>query len=209
MTSSTSPHDAAAQLAGAIYELCRQRADQILASRGLNVRAHEVSGTQEKRRLSALARLQASEEVIAMLRQAADFDMELAIISKATYVEIGAACGISRQAARKRYSKRLEERRRLEELRVSRPAPGHDEDLGYDDWPPRTWRFRAPKGFWTVNLIGGPADSQSFRVAVGDDAFVHIGRRNVFGESFACWARYSPISPGDIDFHFTNEYYLR
>lgn len=89
------------------------------------------------------------------------------------------------------------------------PWKKYDQDLEYDPWPPRTWRFRAPNGYRTVNLIGGPADSQEYRVAVGDDAFVHIGYRNAFGSSFACWGRYSPKTREDVNYYFTDEYYLR
>lgn len=118
----SSPEDeAAAQLAGAIHELCSRRADQILTQRGLNVRAYDVSGPQENRRLSALARLQAYEEVISMLRLHTDFELDLALINKATYAEVGSACGISRQAARKRHGRRIEEQKKLREKMGDRP----------------------------------------------------------------------------------------
>ena len=103
----------------------------------------------------------------------------------------------------------MEEQEKLRKTLGDRPAEDHDQDLEYDPWPPRAWRFRAPNGFRTVNLIGGPANSQEYRVAVGDDAFVHIGYRKAFGDSFACWGRYSPKIPGDVNYHFTGEYYLR
>lgn len=198
---------AAIQLAVDIQELCLQRANQILASMGV-----DASGQRENQRVSALARLQAVEEVISTLRNSADFDLVVAVARKANYAEVGAACGISRQAARKRHLRILAERRRQsEEHRNRRSAKSLDFHPDEDDelWPPRSWRFRAPNGHHTVQLVGGPCDSQSLRVAVGDDAYPVAGYRKLHGNTFTCFARYAQSGASNSNYHFTGEYYLR
>lgn len=201
----------AADLIMQIHRIVRMRADHILSAAGESSASVSVFGRQDHKRTSALARLQAYEEVITTLRRAADSEVEIALAAHASYAEVGAACRISRQAARKRHQRlQAEQERRREARRRERAQRADDDwDLLDDDWPPRPWRFRAPTGLRTVQLLEGPANSQTFRVAVGDDAFPFVGHRTVFGRSFVCHARYSPRTHDSDRYYFTGEYYLR
>jgi hypothetical protein len=166
-----------------LNDVCMERANQLLEQAGEDVRASAIYGQQEHRRKSALARMRACREFVVSLRASVDFELDLAVAAGASYAEVGAAAGITRQAARKRHQLlEAKRQRRIEEAR-NRDWSEFDED---DPWPPLPWRFRAPAGSHTVRLVDGPADGHSFRVFVGADAFPFIERRPVFGRSYAC-----------------------
>jgi len=190
-----------------LNNVCMERANQLLERAGESIRAHEIYGQQEHKRKSALARLRACREFIEWLRGSVNFEIDLAVAAGASYAEVGAAAGITRQAIQKRHQRlKVERQQRIEK---TRDEDRWEFDYEEDPWPPMPWRFRAPSGLHTVELVDGPSNGQSFRVHVGADAFPFIDHRLVFGQRFACYARYSPRPDDDSTYHFTNEYYLR
>lgn len=199
-------HEGWVQVARTLNNVCIERANQLLEQTREDARASAIYGQQEHRRKSALARMRACREFIASLRATVDFELDLAVAAGASYAEVGAAAGITRQAARKRHQRLEADRQRRIEESENRDWSEFDKD---DSWPPLPWRFRAPAGSHTVRLVDGPAHGQSFRVFVGADAFPFIDHRPVFGRSYACYARYSPRTEDGGIYYFTNEYYLR
>jgi hypothetical protein len=86
---------------------------------------------------------------------------------------------------------------------------GVDLDVRDDGWTPRKWTYRAPAGTHTVGLIDGPADTQTMRVPVGDDAFAYIDHYRVFGKVTRRYARYSPMKADGDAYRFAGEYFVR
>jgi hypothetical protein len=208
-------------LTGRLHDLAEERARLLLEEDGIHRGARFssfFSGPQEELRVHALALLQACTELVVDLQRTADLAAARALLNGASYTEIGAARGISRQAARQRHRKELaEQEARRASFEVRRVEDDFYEDDFDDDeergrwrrWPPRPWRFRAPTGSRTVRLVGGPADSQTIRIPAGDDAFPYIDHTSAFGPRQPRHARYSPSRPDSDEYRFTGEYYVR
>jgi hypothetical protein len=99
-----------------LNDVCMERANQLLEQAGEDVRASAIYGQQEHRRKSALARMRACREFVVSLRASVDFELDLAVAAGASYAEVGAAAGITRQAARKRHQLlEAKRQRRIEE----------------------------------------------------------------------------------------------
>jgi len=208
-------------LARRLHGIAEDRARQLMEEDGIHRDARFspfFSGPQEELRVHALALLQACTELVVDLQCTADQAADRAVFNGASYAEIGAARGISRQAARQRHQKELAEqkaRRAAFEARRAKADDLYDDDL-YDEeggrwkrWPPRPWKFKAPTGNRTVRLVGGPADSQTFRIPAGDDAFPYIDRYEVFGQLHNRYARYTPSRPDSDEYRFTGEFFVR
>lgn len=205
-----------------LFVLTMERARQLLDEQGVAGSATSnpmIESPQEGRRAHALAVLRACRELTAELGRLADDATEQAHRAKASHAEIGAARGVTRQAARQAV---LRHRRRVELMRrrpIEETDPDAWGDLHYQQqleqeerdqqWPPRSWQFRAPAGYWTVRLIGGPLDSHTMRVPVGDDAYAFVDHSPVLGLSSPRYARYQPAKPGDNEYVFTGEFYIR
>jgi hypothetical protein len=206
----------AAELARRLHDVVRARA-RLLVEDGYQhgVRFEPYfDGPQMQRLVSALALLQASTEVLADLKRTADDAAARAVTHGASYAEIAAVRGVSRQAARQQHRKQVaaEKARRVAwEAERAKRAEDLEFDLGVrdDGWPPRKWMYRAPAGTHTIRLVGGPADTQTMRVPVGDDAFAYIDHYRVFGKLTRRYARYSPDKPDSDVYAFTGEYYIR
>lgn len=208
-----------------LFDLTMARARELLDQQGVASTATSnpfVESGQQGRRAHALAMLQACRELTAELGRRADDAAEQAHRAKASYAEIGAARGITRQAARQaalRHRRRTElaRRRALEQVdpddwedqQDQQYQQEQDREQRDQQWPPRSWQFRAPAGNWTVRLIGGPLDSQTMRVPVGDDAYAFVDHSPVLGLSSPRYARYQPAKPGDNEYVFTGEFYIR
>ncbi|PWR16179.1 hypothetical protein DKT69_07115 [Micromonospora sicca] len=205
-----------------LFELAMRRAVELLAQHGVAKTASSnpfFNSPQDERRAHALAVLQTCRELIAQLDQLADDAALQAHRAQASYAEIGAARGVSRQAARQAAVRH--ERRVQAQQAARRNALDDDEwaDLEYrrqlaqeereERWPPRSWRHRAPTGFRTVTFVDGPAIDHTFRVPVGDDAFAFIDRYQVFGRVHERYARYTATKPGTDQYYFTGEYFIR
>lgn len=177
---------------------------------------------QDEARAYALAVIEACTSFTQELDQRADEAARRAHAVHASYAEIGARRGITRQAARQallRHQRREEdEQRTRREHRERRIAADPD---AWDDrqdqirhqlderWPPRAGQYRAPTGLRTVTLLDGPAADHTFRVPVGDDAFPFIDHYQVFGRRHDRYARYTAVTPASDQYQFTGEYFVR
>ncbi len=179
------------------------------------------SAPQDDVRAYALAVIEACTSFTRLLDQRADDAAQHARASHASYAEIGAKRGISRQAARQAMLRhRQRARERHDAWQASLPAdPDDDRDFRYQQdlfltdmenrWPPRSWQHRAPTGLRTVHLLDGPAADHTFRLPAGDDAFPFIDHYEVFGRRHDRYARYTAVSPTSDQYRFTGEYFIR
>ncbi|MFI2577456.1 hypothetical protein ACH5AJ_35285 [Streptomyces rochei] len=207
-----------------LLDLAMRRAAQLLAQHGVTVTGRPLSTSpQDERRAHALAILRTCREMVTQLERLADDAALQAHRAQASYAEIGAARGISRQAARQaavRHEQRFQAQQAA--MRAARRSAGSDDewgDLQYqrqlaqeerdERWPPRSWQYRAPTGYRTVAFVDGPAQSHTFRVPVGDDAFPLIDHYRVFGRVHDRYARYAATRPDSDQYYFTGEYFIR
>jgi hypothetical protein len=204
-----------------LFRLVMSRARQLVVRHGVVETASSSplsSSPQDERRAHALATIEACTELGAELDRRADDAALSAQQSRASYAEIGAARGVTRQAARQAVLRRrrddaLEQQRRRAELDDDDWDRRYQQDLASqereDRWPPRVWQYRAPTGYRTVALIDGPAAGHTDRIPVGDDAFPFIDHYQVFGRRHARHARYTAAAPTSDQYRFTGEYFVR
>jgi hypothetical protein len=129
----------AAALQARLIEIVDERARMLLA-RGTGDRSSPPGRSQDERGVQALARLRACTEVTAELQQIADFQAVTALSKRASYAELGAARGVSRQAARQWHRKRLAQnarRRAAAEAEHSLYENNIDDDEDQSRWPLR------------------------------------------------------------------------
>jgi hypothetical protein len=110
----------------------------------------DCEASAERRRVGSLELLYVYTRMIKVLQRRVDWTVNEALASGASYGDIAAVCGITRQAARQRWLRRRQQR----SVRTMLPVRG----LPAVDWD-GVWRG-GPHAHATVRLVGGPCDGQ-------------------------------------------------
>lgn len=117
----------------------------------------DYAGTIPERRAGCLELLQVYAQMIKVLQSRIDLTVKQALANEASYGEIGAACGVSRQAARQRWLRHHERQGSPNTPPTGSPHDGDPQGIQADK--PTDWVM--------ARLVGGPRHGDWDRVKPG------------------------------------------